>query len=262
MSESQEAGIMPGSTEPKTLYEFVFGIVSNGFEYEGKCTYCKAPTREDGSGNGHSDGCLWAEASRVLRLTEPPVAAHGITEGWRLLNDGEMILKTDEFYRPGTGTWVGAFGGRGGLDGEIWKTGYLPVRRLLGGVGQGEPYKANGLWPHEEGSVEQAAYEFANGKTIEYETLWFGILVARIQAKVAADAPREWDAETIKDAPDGLYTYHMDKLKRDPAIQLFTKRGVAELLDWYSKTQCPECFAFGPIPQPEARSQATGEAGK
>ncbi len=72
-----------------------------------------------------------------------------------------------------------------------------------------------------------------------------------LASDVDAALPRTWTAETIKDAPEGLYTYHMDKLKRDPAIQLFTKRGVAELLDWYQKTQCPEYFAFGPIPTPQ-----------
>lgn len=41
-------------------------------------------------------------------------------------------------------------------------------------------YKADFLWPHEEGSVEQAGYEFANAKTEEYREQWWKILLERV----------------------------------------------------------------------------------
>lgn len=40
-------------------------------------------------------------------------------------------------------------------------------------------YKANFLWPHEEGSLAQAGYEFANGGTEEYRKVWWRILLLR-----------------------------------------------------------------------------------
>ena len=44
-------------------------------------------------------------------------------------------------------------------------------------------YKANFLWPHKEGSVEQAGYEFVNGLTEGYREQWWCILLERISNK-------------------------------------------------------------------------------
>jgi hypothetical protein len=43
-------------------------------------------------------------------------------------------------------------------------------------------YKANFLWEHDDGSIEQAGYEFINGKTEEYQKQWWKILIKRIRA--------------------------------------------------------------------------------
>jgi len=42
-------------------------------------------------------------------------------------------------------------------------------------------YQANFLWPHDDGSIEQAGYEFANAKTQEYQRQWWGELMARLE---------------------------------------------------------------------------------
>lgn len=44
-------------------------------------------------------------------------------------------------------------------------------------------YRAAFLWPHDDGSVEEAGYEFANGKTLEYQRLWWGVLLERVKAQ-------------------------------------------------------------------------------
>lgn len=41
-------------------------------------------------------------------------------------------------------------------------------------------YRADFLWPFKQGSIEEAAYEFANGTTEDYVKLWFDILVTRL----------------------------------------------------------------------------------
>ena len=41
--------------------------------------------------------------------------------------------------------------------------------------------KANFLWPHEEDSIEEAGYEFANAKTEAYQKYWWGELKERIR---------------------------------------------------------------------------------
>lgn len=41
-------------------------------------------------------------------------------------------------------------------------------------------YRADFLWQHEEGSVEEAGYEFANARTEEYRELWWNILKSRM----------------------------------------------------------------------------------
>lgn len=42
-------------------------------------------------------------------------------------------------------------------------------------------YKANFLWPHKEGSVQQAGYEFVNGGTEAYRKVWWRILLRRLE---------------------------------------------------------------------------------
>jgi hypothetical protein len=39
--------------------------------------------------------------------------------------------------------------------------------------------RADFLWPHEEDSIEEAGYEFANGRTSEYQRQWWEILTER-----------------------------------------------------------------------------------
>jgi hypothetical protein len=46
-----------------------------------------------------------------------------------------------------------------------------------------EEYRANFLWPPEEGSIEQAGYEFANGLSESYRKGWWGILLERAREK-------------------------------------------------------------------------------
>ena len=46
-------------------------------------------------------------------------------------------------------------------------------------------YRAEFLWPHEDGSVEEAGYEFANGRTDGYQREWWKILCDRIAAQNA-----------------------------------------------------------------------------
>ena len=43
--------------------------------------------------------------------------------------------------------------------------------------------KADFLWPHDEGSVEAAGYEFANAKTEAYRQQWWDILCESIVRK-------------------------------------------------------------------------------
>ncbi len=47
-----------------------------------------------------------------------------------------------------------------------------------------EEYKADFLWPHDEDSIEEAGYEFANAKTEEYQHMWWNILIKRIEENV------------------------------------------------------------------------------
>lgn len=41
-------------------------------------------------------------------------------------------------------------------------------------------YYANFLWPYEEGSIDEAGYEFANARTEEYQRRWWITLLFRI----------------------------------------------------------------------------------
>ena len=43
-------------------------------------------------------------------------------------------------------------------------------------------HKADFLWPHEDGSIEEAGYEFANGATEGYRQTWWRILLDRREA--------------------------------------------------------------------------------
>lgn len=52
-----------------------------------------------------------------------------------------------------------------------------------------EKYSADFLWPCQDGSVEEAGYEFANAKTEEYQKLWWDILKRRLTDGVTR---REW----------------------------------------------------------------------
>lgn len=52
------------------------------------------------------------------------------------------------------------------------------VQRVRELEAQQQAYKAPFLWPCEEGSVEQAGYEFANAKTEDYRKGWWNTLVA------------------------------------------------------------------------------------
>jgi hypothetical protein len=42
-------------------------------------------------------------------------------------------------------------------------------------------YSANFLFPHVQGSIEEAGYEFANAKTEEYQKEWWETLKIRIK---------------------------------------------------------------------------------
>jgi hypothetical protein len=48
-------------------------------------------------------------------------------------------------------------------------------------------YKAEFLWPNEDGSVEEAGYEFANARTDNYQRQWWRILLDRAKDERAPD---------------------------------------------------------------------------
>lgn len=54
-----------------------------------------------------------------------------------------------------------------------------------------DEYRANFLWPHEEGSIEQLGYEFANGKTEKYLKSVWKQLVKRIRKSERKRMARE-----------------------------------------------------------------------
>ena len=50
-------------------------------------------------------------------------------------------------------------------------------------------YRADFLWLLcEDGNIQEAGYEFANGLSQEYQEQWWNILVERIRARALADA--------------------------------------------------------------------------
>ena len=102
-----------------------------------------------------------------------------------------------------------------------------------------EECQANFLWPHEDGSIEQAGYEFANGRSEEWQQEWWATLQARIIASHApsVDVPKlPWKGhfeagvtETDSDGLPSVYGYgiyigdrflQLDKLCRDDAKRL------------------------------------------
>ena len=50
-----------------------------------------------------------------------------------------------------------------------------------GGKAKNIRYRADFLWGKPDGSIEEAGYEFANARTLEYQKMWWDILVKRIQ---------------------------------------------------------------------------------
>ncbi len=40
-------------------------------------------------------------------------------------------------------------------------------------------YKLNFLWPYEDGTLAEAAYEVANGRNFAYRKMWAGIFLQR-----------------------------------------------------------------------------------
>lgn len=72
-------------------------------------------------------------------------------------------------------------------------------------------YKANFLWPHEAGSLEQIVYELLNGKTEEYRKHWWGILQEHFRTDLA-------DLTALAKPFRGCvnkkhYLYHKEKIK-------------------------------------------------
>ena len=54
-------------------------------------------------------------------------------------------------------------------------------------------HKADFLWPHVEGSVEEAGFEFANANTEEYREAWWNILKSRLTPNAAVKPRRSED---------------------------------------------------------------------
>jgi hypothetical protein len=63
-------------------------------------------------------------------------------------------------------------------------------------------YRTNFLWPPDEGSIEEAGYEFANGNTPEYQQQWWEILVERVSAR-----QKRKDGELRLEAPGDVHTH-------------------------------------------------------
>lgn len=63
------------------------------------------------------------------------------------------------------------------------------ISSLKSQLEQANKARADFLWPFEDESIAEAAYEFANGKTQEYQKEWFDILTIRI-TKAALERSR------------------------------------------------------------------------
>lgn len=73
------------------------------------------------------------------------------------------------------------------------------------------------------------------------------------------ESPKEWDAETIKDAPEGEYRLHESNHRGWVKGFLYSLESVKSLAVHYEKTDAA-FKAFGPIPLPGSpASQPTGE---
>lgn len=66
-------------------------------------------------------------------------------------------------------------------------------------------HPANFLWPYEDGSVEEAGYEFVNGKTEPYRKLWWKELKRRIidQHNSKVKTALRLHLDFLKSLPDG-----------------------------------------------------------
>ena len=51
-------------------------------------------------------------------------------------------------------------------------------------------YKFNFLWPYEAGSIAEAIYETANGRTSSYQKMWADILLKRISQQNVQEADK------------------------------------------------------------------------
>jgi len=60
-------------------------------------------------------------------------------------------------------------------------------------MNQPPEFRANFLWPYEAGSIENAGYEFINGRTEAYRKQWWDILITR-----AGEANGKRNADTKK----------------------------------------------------------------
>jgi hypothetical protein len=77
-------------------------------------------------------------------------------------------------------------------------------------------YKANFLWPHNDGSIEESGYELVNGRTEKYRKQWWDILLERIESeKIESirqqleDVTRERDEANLRLGPyqSGNYVF-------------------------------------------------------
>lgn len=57
-------------------------------------------------------------------------------------------------------------------------------RRRFTDPGADSQYRANFLWPHDDDSIEEAGYEFANANTEAYREEWWLLLKDRIRMEI------------------------------------------------------------------------------
>ena len=50
-------------------------------------------------------------------------------------------------------------------------------------------YRADFLWPYEEGSIEEAGYAFANSFTEASRRQWWDVLIARVRGEPDPESP-------------------------------------------------------------------------
>ena len=62
--------------------------------------------------------------------------------------------------------------------------------------------KADFLWPYDEGSTEEAGYEFANAKTEEYREFWWCVLLERTANNANCSDGRPDASESTKQIKD------------------------------------------------------------